>query len=705
MNNVILSMKLQQEQDIVPARQRARQVAALLGFDTQDQTRLATAVSEVVRESIQQLSSGRLEFRLEGSSAPQLLCVCLSAQGGRARAFAQSLQEDGGWQGFVGLASAQRLVDRFQVQPTADGLLLCMRKLLPKSAPFVTTGRLTDMVGLLARQTFHDPVAEVQRQNQELLQTLETLRERQEDLERLNRELEDTNRGVVALYAELDEKADHLRRADEMKSRFLSNMSHEFRTPLNSILALTRLLLDRLDGDLSSEQEKQVTFIRKAATDLSELVNDLLDLAKIEAGKIEVRPTVFEVSTLFSSLRGMLRPLLVGASVDLIFEEPEGVPLLYSDESKVSQILRNFLSNALKFTERGEVRVTANLCDNGQAVCFAVSDTGIGIAPEHQAQIFAEFIQLENPLQKRSKGTGLGLPLCRKLADLLGGTVSVTSAPSIGSTFRVILPLSYREERSDEPVASEAPPPLDPLQPVVMVVEDQEELLFVYERYLANSGFGFLPARTVREARRHLERLRPYAILLDILLPDESSWGLLAELKNNPATATIPVLVATTETDQQKGLALGADAYGSKPITREWLLAQLVRVAPEPTVPLLLVEDQAEMRYLFQKLLTGTPYQLVEAINGVEGLHQARQIHPQVICLDLMLPELDGFTVLEQLKADPLTQAIPVIIVTAKTLTEAEEQRLLPHAMLLSKTDLSQAALLTAIAQVRRVVR
>lgn len=577
MNNVILSMKLQQDQDVVPARQRARQVAALLGFDNQDQTRLATAVSEVVRETVQQCGGSRLEFRLEGSSAPQLLCVCLSAQGVGAHTFAQILQEETAWKRFVGLASAQRLVDRFQVQSTADGLLLCLRRLLPKNAPFVTTGRLTDMMSLLARQPFHDPVAEVQRQNQELLQTLESLRERQEELVRLNQELEDTNRGVVALYAELDEKADHLRRADEMKSHFLSNMSHEFRTPLNSILALTRLLLDRLDGDLSSEQEKQVTFIRKAATDLSELVNDLLDLAKIEAGKIEVRPASFAVSTLFSTLRGMLRPLLVGASVDLVFEEPEGLPTLYSDEGKVSQILRNFLSNALKFTEQGEVRVSASLCDDGQRVRFAVSDTGIGIPPEHQAQIFTEFVQLDNPLQKQAKGTGLGLPLCRRLAELLGGSVGVTSDLGIGSTFSVTLPLRYAA-LAEMPVAPVEPPSSpEPGQPVVLVVEDNEELLFVYERYLAGTGFGFLPARTVRSARHHLARLRPHAILLDILLPDESSWALLAELKNNPATATIPVLVATTEADQQKGLALGADAYGVKPITREWLLTQLAR--------------------------------------------------------------------------------------------------------------------------------
>ena len=196
---------------------------------------------------------------------------------------------------------------------------------------------------------------ELQYQNQELLGALEEIRSRQAELIRLNRELEDTNRGVVALYAELDEKADHLRRADELKSKFLSNMSHEFRSPLNSILALSGLLMNRADGELTPPQEQQVVYVRRAAQDLLELVNDLLDLAKVEAGKVKARPLEFEVENLFAALRGMLRPLLLNQAVDLIFDDATHIPRVFSDEGKVSQILRNFISNALKFTERGEI--------------------------------------------------------------------------------------------------------------------------------------------------------------------------------------------------------------------------------------------------------------------------------------------------------------------------------------------------------------
>jgi signal transduction histidine kinase len=218
---------------------------------------------------------------------------------------------------------------------------------------------------------------EIQSQNQALLRALDDLQRKQQELVHLNRELEDTNRGVVALYAELDERADHLRRADELKTRFLSNMTHEFRTPVNSILALTRLLTERLG--VNPDHKDELFYIRKSAQQLADLVDDLLDIAKVEAGKIEIRPAAFEVASLFGALRGMLRPLLVNQSVALHFETPEDVPPIYSDESKVSQILRNFISNALKYTERGEVRVSARVTPQRDGVEFTVADTGIGI--------------------------------------------------------------------------------------------------------------------------------------------------------------------------------------------------------------------------------------------------------------------------------------------------------------------------------------
>lgn len=265
----------------------------------------------------------------------------------------------------------------------------------------------------------------------------------------LRAELDETNQGVLALYGELDMQAEQLRQASDLKSRFLAYMSHEFRTPLGSILSIASLLSDELDGTLSPEQHKQVAFVSNAARELSDMVDDLLDLAKIEAGRISISPAWFDMFDLFSALRGMFRPIVDTSAVDLIFEEPAGLPRLYTDDQKLGQILRNFISNSLKFTQRGEVRVSARL-ESEDSIRFAVTDTGIGIPQELHGALFEDFIQVDSPLQKRLRGTGLGLSLCKRFAELLGGHVGVESEPGVGSTFYVVIPLALAQEPADE---------------------------------------------------------------------------------------------------------------------------------------------------------------------------------------------------------------------------------------------------------------
>jgi signal transduction histidine kinase len=270
------------------------------------------------------------------------------------------------------------------------------------------------------------------------------VRRLRDESDALRAELEETNQGVLALYAELDTQAEELRQASELKSRFLSYMSHEFRTPLGSILSMTRLLHDELDGPLNEEQHKQVHFITGAASELSEMVDDLLDLAKIEAGRVTISPGWFEMVDLFSALRGMFRPIVEGADVDLVFEEPIGMPALYTDDKKVAQILRNFISNALKFTPSGTVRVRAS-SEGGGWVRFSVTDTGIGIPAELHGKLFEDFSQIESPLQRRVRGTGLGLALCKRFASLLGGEVGMRSEFGAGSEFFVVLPVALAQ--------------------------------------------------------------------------------------------------------------------------------------------------------------------------------------------------------------------------------------------------------------------
>jgi signal transduction histidine kinase len=268
------------------------------------------------------------------------------------------------------------------------------------------------------------------------------LANQEQEIEGLRAELAETNAGVLALYAELDDNAVQLREAADLKSRFLSYMSHEFRTPLASITSISDILISGMDGPLTAEQQRQVQFVRGSVRELTEMVDDLLDLAKVDAGRISISPEWFEMVDLFSALRGMFKPIVGAGSVSLIFEEAESIPRFYTDDKKLSQILRNFISNALKFTAEGEVRVTAALIDEGR-VEFAVSDTGIGIATDHLPVLFSDFVQIDTRIQKRLRGTGLGLSLAKKFAELLGGSVAVSSEFGRGSRFSVLIPLRY----------------------------------------------------------------------------------------------------------------------------------------------------------------------------------------------------------------------------------------------------------------------
>jgi signal transduction histidine kinase/CheY-like chemotaxis protein len=674
----ILTLAIASERDTVAARQRARQIAKLLGFEAQDQTRISTAVSEIARNAFNYAGGGRVEYSLEGRTSPQLFIIQIKDSGPGVRNLDEILE--GRYKSptgmGMGILGARRLMDQFQIESIpGKGTTIWLKKLLPSRTRVWTALDLSSLVASLAREGPQDAFQELQHQNQELLKALEEIRTRQLELARLNRELEDTNRGVVALYAELDEKADHLRRADELKSRFLSNMSHEFRSPLNSILALSGLLLNRSDGELTPDQEQQTEYIRKAARDLLDLVNDLLDLAKVEAGKVEAKPVDFRVADLFAALRGMLRPLLLNQSVDLVFEDVDDIPAMFSDEGKISQILRNFISNALKFTERGEVRVSASLAGN-QHVVFSVADTGIGIAPEDQQRIFQDFAQVDNPIQRRVKGTGLGLPLSQKLTTLLGGEVKVQSQPGIGSTFTVQIPLRY-EQRTEIGLNSESAMvtvEADPSSLPVLVLEDKAEMMMMYRSYLKTSGFLLIPASTVREAQEILERIRPQVIILDVVLRSEDSWRFLAELKKNPRTQDIPVVMVTSIEDQAKAFHLGADDYLLKPVERAALVERLRELTAAKRI--LIIDDDERARYLFKQHFRESGVVIHEASNGPEGIRMATGERPDAIVLDLSMPGMSGFEVLDALKTDASTQDIPVVICTSRTVTEQERLQL-----------------------------
>jgi len=571
----ISSISLHFEYDLVAARRRARQIAALAGFDEQDQTRIATVTSEIARNALRYGGGGRLEVGVDERGGSQALVLTVSDRGpgiGNVEEVLSGRYRSETGMG-IGIVGARRLMDDLQINtgPGGKGTTVVMRKLMPASARPLTQEAILKIVDELARQRPESPLEEIQQQNGELLQALAELTEREEALDRLNQELEDTNRGVLALYAELDEKAESLRRSDQVKSRFLSDMSHEFRTPVNSILALTRLLEE---ANLGPEGFKQLGLIRRAAEDLESLVNDLLDLAKIEAGKIEIRPAEFEVWNLFSALRGMLRPLLVNRSLSLVFDDPEGMPPMLTDEGKVSQILRNFISNALKYTEAGEVRVSASVSLDGQCVTFNVADTGIGIAPQDQERIFEEFTQIENPLQRWQKGTGLGLPLTRKLATLLGGAVGVRSTPGLGSTFWAEIPIRYSGK--DVAPGFELPGSVAPPTPAnlrVLVIDDDDTARYTVASFASRPGTQIIQAENGLTGIARAQTDRPDVILLDLMMPGIGGHEVLQRLKSDPATASIPVVIVTSrfvnEDERQQILTKAVDVLYKGDLARE----------------------------------------------------------------------------------------------------------------------------------------
>lgn len=565
----IVSVPIENEGDVVAVRQRAHRIAELLGFERQDQTRIATAVSELARNAFSYAGGGRAEFALDPTAAPQRFVIRIWDLGPGIANLQTIL--DGQYRSTsgmgLGIMGARRLMDTFHIESeVGKGTTIEVGHRLPtRLEPWPRT-RLTEIVSNLKKETSSDPLTALREQNRELMQSLEEIRRREDESKQLNQELGDTNRGVVALYAELDGRAEQLRHASELKTRFLSNMSHEFRTPLNSVLALSRLLLDRIDGELSAEQERQVGYIRRSAESLLELVNDMLDLAKVEAGKVEVKPVRFAAAGLFGALRGALKPLLTTASVELLFEPAQDLPMLYTDEAKVAQILRNLISNALKFTEHGEVRVTARLSDDGDRIVFAVRDTGIGIAAEDHDRIFEEFSQVQTRLQKKVKGTGLGLSLSRSLAQLLGGSLTVESVPGQGSVFTLEIPATLGE-------------------------------------------------------------------------PDRES------------------------------IALQGSASKS----------------------VLLIDDDETFRYVLRQIVGNeSRYEFMEADGGEAGLKLAREKKPDVIILDLQMPTVDGFTVLQQLEADERTNAIPVVVSTSMTIDDTLRSRLPDHIRLISKNAISR---------------
>lgn len=568
----ITSVPLTYETDVVLARQRAHLIASCLGFDRQDQNYIATAVSEIARNAFDYGGGGEAEFSLEESKSEQRLLIRISDRGPGIADLEAVLS--GGFQSEhgmgLGIRGARRLMDDFHIESRpGHGTRVVLVKTLPPTAPLHNTASLRRISEEVAKRDTANPLQELRRQSQDLLLAMGELRRRQAEVDALNQELQDTNRGVMALYAELEDRADRLKQADQLKTRFLSHMSHEFRTPLNSILALSRMLLERTDGELTAEQVKQVEFINDSAMNLRTLVDDLLDLAKVEAGKVDVYVSEFSVDQLFGALRGVLRPL-VRPSTELHLESSSDTAALYTDESKLSQILRNLISNSIKFTESGEIRVTADVSQDDWAV-FTVRDTGIGISPDDQENIFDEFSQIKNPLQKRAKGTGLGLPISRRLAQVLGGDIDVESELGSGATFTLTIPRRY------------APSGATGIRPYhILVVDDDEAFRYIVRQFLSGANYLIGEAADGLEALQYVQEKSPDILLLDICMPSMDGFELIERMAklDPPVRSRIIVMTsAVLDSAERRRLNRAVSVLRKDSLSKSTLLSAIARAS------------------------------------------------------------------------------------------------------------------------------
>jgi len=580
------------------------------------------------------------------------------------------------------------------------------------------------------RSRLESLLAETQRQSEELQTQQEELRVSNEELEQQSRilqesqarmelqqtELEQTNLNLesqteqlLRVQSALTDKARLLTQASQYKSEFLANMSHELRTPLNSTLILAKLLSDNKPGNLSPEQVKYAQTIHAAGRDLLALINDILDLAKIEAGQATVEVEEVPVVATLQRLLEPLRPLATEKGLTLDLDVARDVPeSLQTDSQRLGQVLKNLLSNAIKFTERGSVSLRVARAP-GRMVSFAVQDTGIGVPADQHELIFEAFRQADGSTHRKHGGTGLGLSISRDLAKLLGGTLSLASTPGQGSVFTLLLPIDLQaapvarvraaeppvpstpaEPISAMPAESVKPPPAAPLaqaapEPAenygrtILVIEDDERFADILSDLAHEMGFGCLAAHTATDGLMLAAQRRPDAIVLDMNLPDFSGLGVLDQLKRNPNTRHIPVHIVSVADYSQEALGRGAVGYALKPVKRDELVQALHRLEAKFTQNVrrvLVVEDDDRQRDSVRELLARDDVEIVLAANAATALESLRETTFDCVVMDLNLPDMSGYELLHEMAEQESVSFPPVIVYTGRALSGDEEQKL-----------------------------
>jgi signal transduction histidine kinase/CheY-like chemotaxis protein len=483
------------------------------------------------------------------------------------------------------------------------------------------------------------------------------------------------------LFKEVEQKSSELQVASKHKSQFLANMSHELRTPLNAIIGVTEMMReDALDLKREGEIEP-LDRVMNAARHLLALINDILDLSKIEAGRMDLHLESFLIAPLIDDVVKTIEPLAVKNGNRMVVDCNSMIGSMHADQIRVRQALLNLVSNANKFTEHGAITVSAQRRDHsgGAWITIAVADTGIGMTAEQMAKLFQDFSQADSSMTRKYGGTGLGLAISRRFCQMMGGDISVESEPGRGSTFTIRLPATVGDPHAvatvPEPVPLQRPKGTSEA-PLIVVADDDPTVREVVGRYLEREGYSVAMADGGREGLRLVRELRPAAITLDVLMPDLDGWTVLAAIKGDPALADIPVILMTIVDEKKRGYSLGAADYLIKPIERGKLAEVLRRICGRPGGRLLVVDDDEIGRSRMRSELEQDGWVVAEAQDGRVALARLAEVRPDAIILDLMMPEMDGFEFIEEMHQRSDWRDIPVVVLTAKDLTAEDRNRL-----------------------------
>src|SRR6266508_3092456 len=461
-----------------------------------------------------------------------------------------------------------------------------------------------------------------------------------------------------------------LREVDQLKSQFLANMSHELRTPLNSIIGFSRVILKGIDGPVSDMQQQDLTAIYNSGQHLLGLINDILDLARIEAGKMELNFEEVHLSEMATSVMSTAKGLVKEKPIQLIQRIPANMPSVRGDTMRVRQVLLNLISNASKFTDEGSITVEA-LTQKGPTgkmeALINVVDTGPGISLEDQEKLFKAFSQVDGSATRKTGGSGLGLSICANLVQLHGGRIGVTSEVGKGSTFWFTIPL-FNQPLEKIPADKK----------IILAIDDDPQVISLYERYLNAQGYYVVPLTDPSKAKDRILEIKPFAITLDIMMPNKDGWSVLSDLKSDPATRDYPVVICSIIEQADKGFSLGAADYLVKPILEEELVHALDRLNKNGKIHhVLVIDDDPNDLRLMEKILNESGrYKAVLAEGGRKGWEMLNTKAPDAIILDIFMPDLDGFTILERLREDPLLRHIPVLVVSGGGLTNEQQKQL-----------------------------